>query len=149
MPPIKHSSSCQSSISSAPQILTRTSFVIFCGLGSGGFFSLQSSIVAQLIGSHRVSIGVGWLEVAMSFGNLAGPISAGALLDAFGGPSQGPGPYKPAIVSFFQRSGRSLIISTLLALRLLLLHCWSLLSGSVRVGVSGERCEVGREPRRL
>jgi hypothetical protein len=36
----------------------------------------------------------------MSFGNLAGPISAGALLDAFGGPGQGAGPYKPAIVSF-------------------------------------------------
>lgn len=35
----------------------------------------------------------------MSFGNLAGPISAGALLDAFGGPNQGAGPYKPAIVS--------------------------------------------------
>jgi MFS family permease len=82
------------------------SFVIFCGLGSGGFFSLQSSIVGQLIGSHRVSIGVGWLEVAMSFGNLAGPISAGALLDAFGGTSQGPGPYKPAIVSLSDRAVR-------------------------------------------
>lgn len=35
----------------------------------------------------------------MSFGNLAGPISAGALLDAFGGSDQGAGPYKPAIVS--------------------------------------------------
>lgn len=73
--------------------------MVICGLGSGGFFSLQSSIVGQIIGSHRVRIGVGWLEVAMSFGNLAGPISAGALLDAFGGPGQGAGPYKPAIVS--------------------------------------------------
>ena len=35
----------------------------------------------------------------MSFGNLAGPVSAGALLDAFGGTEQGAGPYKPAIVS--------------------------------------------------
>lgn len=39
------------------------------------------------------------MEVAMSFGNLAGPVSAGALLDAFGGTEQGAGPYKPAIVS--------------------------------------------------
>jgi hypothetical protein len=54
--------------------------------------------VAQIVGSHRVRIGVGWLEVAMSFGNLAGPVSAGALLDAFGGTEQGAGPYKPAIV---------------------------------------------------
>lgn len=76
-----------------------TRFVVLCGLGSGGFFALQSSIVAQIIGSHRLSIGVAWLEVAMSFGNLAGPISAGALLDAFGGPDKGAGPYKPAIVS--------------------------------------------------
>lgn len=73
--------------------------MVLCGLGSGGFFTLQSSIVGQIIGSHRVSIGVAWLEVAMSFGNLAGPISAGALLDAFGGSDQGAGPYKPAIVS--------------------------------------------------
>ena len=56
--------------------------------------------MAQIVGSHRVRIGVGWLEVAMSFGNLAGPVSAGALLDAFGGTEQGAGPYKPAIVSF-------------------------------------------------
>jgi hypothetical protein len=82
----------------------------------------------------------------MSFGNLAGPISAGALLDAFGGPSQGPGPYKPAIVSFFQHSEQSLTVSTSWALRLLLLHCWSLLSVSVPAEASGERYEGGREP---
>jgi hypothetical protein len=39
------------------------------------------------------------MEVAASFGYLAGPISAGALLNAFGGPDQGAGPYRPAIVS--------------------------------------------------
>ena len=64
--------------------------------------------MAQIVGSHRVRIGVGWLEVAMSFGNLAGPVSAGALLDAFGGTEQGAGPYKPAIVSSDRHSGLNL-----------------------------------------
>ena len=40
-----------------------------------------------------------YLEVAGSFGFLAGPISAGALLDAFGGVEAGAKAYKPAIVS--------------------------------------------------
>lgn len=37
--------------------------------------------------------------MAGSFGFLAGPISAGALLDAFGGVEAGAKAYKPAIVS--------------------------------------------------
>lgn len=69
-----------------------------CGTGSGGFFSLQSSIVAQILGSHRLHSGVSWLEVAESFGYFAGPISAGALLDSFGGPDRGAKAYKPAMV---------------------------------------------------
>jgi MFS family permease len=88
-------------------------FVVLCGLGSGGFFTLQSSIVGQIIGSHRVSIGVAWLEVAMSFGNLAGPISAGALLDAFGGSNQGAGPYRPAIVSLVHSTSTILTVQYL------------------------------------
>lgn len=70
-----------------------------CGMGSGGFFSLQSSIVSQILGNHRLGQGMGWLEVAESFGYFAGPISAGALLQAFGGPGQGAAPYRPAMVS--------------------------------------------------
>jgi MFS family permease len=85
-------------------------FVIVCGLGSGGFFSLQSSIVAQIIGSHRVRIGIGWMEVAMSFGNLLGPITAGALLDAFGGTGQGAEPYKPAIVRSLMECKTKIIV---------------------------------------
>jgi hypothetical protein len=72
---------------------------MLCGSGSGGFFSLQSSVVGQVIGDHRIHSGVSWLEVAESFGYFAGPMSAGALLDAFGGVHQGAGPYLPAIVS--------------------------------------------------
>ena len=67
--------------------------------------------MAQIVGSHRVRIGVGWLEVAMSFGNLAGPVSAGALLDAFGGTEQGAGPYKPAIVSSNRWAGLNIAVS--------------------------------------
>jgi len=59
--------------------------------------------VAQVIGLHRLERGIGWLELAASFGFLAGPISAGALLDAFGGTTQGAGPYRPVIVSLFSR----------------------------------------------
>lgn len=69
-----------------------------CGIGSGGFFALQSAIVSQILGSHRVNAGISWLEVAGSFGYLAGPISAGALLDAFGGADEGAAPYRPAMV---------------------------------------------------
>jgi MFS family permease len=72
--------------------------VILCGSGSGGFFSLQSSVVAQVIGNHRLTSGISWLEVAESFGYLVGPISAGALFDAFGGVDIGAGPFLPAIV---------------------------------------------------
>lgn len=72
--------------------------MILCGSGSGGFFSLQSSVVAQVIGNHRLHSGISWLEVAESFGYFAGPISAGALLDAFGGVDSGAGPYLPVIV---------------------------------------------------
>lgn len=78
--------------------LTSTSFVVICGIGSGGFFTLQSGIVSQILGLNRLQRGIGFLEIAGSFGFLAGPISAGALLDAFGGPDNGPGPYRPAIV---------------------------------------------------
>ena len=72
--------------------------MLLCGAGSGGFFSLQTSVVAQVVGSHRLHQGIAWLEVAESFGYFAGPVSAGALLDAFGGTQHGSGPYKPAIV---------------------------------------------------
>ncbi|KAJ9107351.1 hypothetical protein QFC21_000801 [Naganishia friedmannii] len=73
-------------------------FVFMCGIGSGGFFALQSAIVSQILGSHRVNAGISWLEVGGGFGYLAGPISAGALLDAFGGADQGARPYRPAMV---------------------------------------------------
>lgn len=76
-----------------------SSFALLCGIGSGGFFALQSSVVAQVIGLHRLERGIGYLELAASFGFLAGPISAGALLDAFGGTTQGAAPYRPVIVS--------------------------------------------------
>lgn len=52
-----------------------------------------------MIGLHRLERGIGYLELAASFGFLAGPISAGALLDAFGGTMQGAAPYRPVIVS--------------------------------------------------
>jgi hypothetical protein len=51
------------------------------------------------VGNHRLHLGVSWLEVAESFGYLAGPISAGALLEVFGGPKGGREAYLPAIVS--------------------------------------------------
>lgn len=72
-----------------------------CGLGSGGFFTLQASVVAQILGIHRLERGIGWLEISASFGFLAGPLSAGALLDAFGGTGGGSAPYRPVIVSIF------------------------------------------------
>ena len=80
-------------------MLSHPRFVILCGTGSGGFFALQSSVVSQTIGIHRLERGISWLEIAASFGFLAGPISAGALLDAFGGTSMGAEPYRPIIVS--------------------------------------------------
>lgn len=83
------------------------SFVFMCGIGSGGFFALQSAIVSQILGSHRVNAGISWLEVFGSLGYLAGPISAGALLDAFGGADDGAAPYRPAMVSFAPSSVRT------------------------------------------
>jgi len=75
----------------------------------------------------------------MSFGNLAGPVSAGALLDAFGGTDQGAGPYKPAIVS---RNGIIWLMSSILWEPLPLLRPLpSPRSVSVRVAASGARSE--------
>ncbi|KAJ9127745.1 hypothetical protein QFC24_000028 [Naganishia onofrii] len=72
------------------------------GIGRLGFgiiadFVVGSSIVAQIVGSHRVNQAIGVIELASSIGFLAGPISGGALLDAFGGPSAGAEAYKPAM----------------------------------------------------
>ncbi|GHJ89148.1 hypothetical protein NliqN6_5550 [Naganishia liquefaciens] len=72
-------------------------FVVLAGMGSGGYFSLQSSIVAQIVGSHRVGPAIGAIELVSSIGFLAGPVSGGALLDAFGGPDAGAKAYKPAM----------------------------------------------------
>ncbi|KAJ9104748.1 hypothetical protein QFC19_003889 [Naganishia cerealis] len=57
----------------------------------------MSSIVAQIVGSHRVNQAIGAIELVSSIGFLAGPISGGALLDAFGGPEAGAEAYKPAM----------------------------------------------------
>jgi MFS family permease len=97
-------------------------FAFWCGLGSGGYFSLQSSIVAQIVGTHKINQGIGYIELATSFGvslgrhfyipeevlityglpfdtfqYFLGPITAGILLDAFGGSDQGAKPYRPAM----------------------------------------------------
>jgi len=72
-------------------------FAFWCGLGSGGYFSLQSSIVAQVVGAHKINQGIGYIELSTSLGYLLGPITAGVLLDAFGGSEQGAKPYKPAM----------------------------------------------------
>jgi predicted MFS family arabinose efflux permease len=37
-------------------------------MGSGGYFSLQSSIVAQIVGSHRVGAAIGAIELVSSIG---------------------------------------------------------------------------------
>lgn len=68
-------------------------------MGSGGFFSLQGSIVAQLVGSHRIDKAISIIELVESVGFFAGPVTAGLLLDAFGGPEAGPAAYRPAMVS--------------------------------------------------
>ncbi|KAI5454814.1 hypothetical protein NCC49_003696 [Naganishia albida] len=72
-------------------------FAVLAGMGSGGYFSLQSSIVAQIVGQHRVGAAIGAIELVSSIGFLAGPVSGGALLDAFGGPEVGASAYKPAM----------------------------------------------------
>ena len=76
------------------------SFTLIVGMGSGGFFSLQGSIVAQLVGSHRIDKAIGAIELVESVGFFAGPVTAGLLLDAFGGPEAGPAAYRPAMVSY-------------------------------------------------
>lgn len=68
-------------------------------MGSGGFFSLQGSIVAELVGSHRIDKAISIIELVESVGFFAGPVTAGLLLDAFGGPEAGPAAYRPAMVS--------------------------------------------------
>lgn len=72
-------------------------FTIIVGMGSGGFFSLQGSIVGQLVGSHRIDKAIGIIELIESVGFFAGPVTAGLLLDAFGGPEAGPAAYRPAM----------------------------------------------------
>jgi hypothetical protein len=47
------------------------------------------------------------IEFAESFGFFAGPLSAGGLLDAFGGSEKGAGPYRPAMVSPIQAASES------------------------------------------
>jgi hypothetical protein len=44
------------------------SFAVLAGMGSGGYFSLQSSIVAQSVGSHRVGAAIGAIELVSSIG---------------------------------------------------------------------------------
>jgi hypothetical protein len=55
--------------------------------------------VAQLVGSHRIDKAIGAIELVESVGFFAGPVTAGLLLDAFGGPEAGPSAYRPAMVS--------------------------------------------------
>lgn len=43
-------------------------FAVLAGMGSGGYFSLQSSIVAQIVGSHRVGAAIGAIELVSSIG---------------------------------------------------------------------------------
>jgi predicted MFS family arabinose efflux permease len=43
-------------------------FAVLAGMGSGGYFSLQSSIVAQIVGSHRVGTAIGAIELVSSIG---------------------------------------------------------------------------------
>lgn len=44
------------------------SFAVLAGMGSGGYFSLQSPIVAQIVGSHRVGAAIGAIELVSSIG---------------------------------------------------------------------------------
>lgn len=74
-------------------------FVIIVGMGSGGFFSLQCSITAQLVGSHRLDKALSAIEAIESIGLFAGPVSGGFLLDAFGGPTAGAKAYRPIMAS--------------------------------------------------
>lgn len=69
-------------------------------MGSGGFFSLQCTITAQIVGAHRLDKALSVLELVVSAGFFAGPVSGGFLLDAFGGPSAGAKAYRPVMVSF-------------------------------------------------
>jgi MFS family permease len=78
-------------------------------MGSGGFFSLQGSIVGQLVGSHRIDKAIGIIELIESVGFFAGPVTAGLLLDAFGGPEAGPAAYRPAMVSGRLLSRRTIL----------------------------------------
>ena len=60
---------CQMSfIASATMLSLSSSFVVLAGMGSGGYFSLQSSIVAQIVGSHRVGPAIGAIELVSSIG---------------------------------------------------------------------------------
>lgn len=52
------------------------SFAVLAGMGSGGYFSLQSSIVAQIVGSHRVGPAIGAIELVSSIGQWSYVVNA-------------------------------------------------------------------------
>lgn len=53
-----------------------SSFAVLAGMGSGGYFSLQSSIVGQIVGSHRVGPAIGAIELVSSIGQSSYPVNA-------------------------------------------------------------------------
>lgn len=79
-------------------------FTVLVGLGSGGYFSLQGGLCAQIVGPHKVDRAISTMEIFQSIPFFAGPVSGGFLLDAFGGPTAGAKAYRPAMVSLFRNA---------------------------------------------
>jgi MFS family permease len=59
-------------------------FALWMGLSYGGIVSLMPALVMDRFGARAVSSIIGVLYTGAAFGNLAGPVLAGAVFDRFG-----------------------------------------------------------------
>lgn len=80
-------------------------FAVIFGIAYGGIVSLLPAIVMDVFGARAVSGIIGALYTGAAFGNLAGPVAAGAVFDRFGS-------YAPVIVGCIACSAASALAAS-------------------------------------
>ncbi|KAK4048906.1 hypothetical protein OIV83_004462 [Microbotryomycetes sp. JL201] len=81
----------------ATSIVPLALFAVLSGLTAGGFFSLIPGVLATLFGTKTLAVAFPMVVTAFTPGYLLGSPTAGYLLEAVGGPSQGFSAFRPAI----------------------------------------------------
>ncbi|KLT43663.1 MFS general substrate transporter [Cutaneotrichosporon oleaginosum] len=96
------------SLSLAPLII----FVLVNGAASGGFFAIMPTVVSTIMGQQRMAVAFGMIVTGWGGGYLMGAPTAGYLLAAFGGSTEGIKAYRPAV---FWAGGMALAASAIVA----------------------------------